>query len=40
MINLEELYKLQVLLKDFESVISSVDRNVNAIYKDIEGENT
>ena len=27
-----------MLLKDFESVISRVDRNVNAIYRDIEGE--
>ena len=37
-IKLEEFYKLRELLKDFIPVISRVDRNVDEIYKDIEGE--
>jgi len=34
-IQLEEFYKLRELLKDF---ISRIDRKVDKIYKDIEGE--
>jgi len=35
---LEQFYKLRELLKDFIPVISRIDRNVDKIYKDIEGE--
>ena len=37
-IKLEEFYKLRELLKDFIPVISKIDRNVDEMYKDIEGE--
>jgi len=35
---LEKLHKLQELLKEFKPVISRIDRNVEGISKDIEGE--
>ena len=42
MINLEEFYQireqLRELIKDFIPVISKIDRKVEDIYKDIEGE--
>ena len=34
-----EFHKLRELWKDFIPVISKIDRNVDKIYKDIEGEN-
>ena len=38
MIKLEEFSKLQELLQDFFPVVSRIDKNVDKIYKDIEGE--
>ena len=38
MIKLEEFDKLQQLLKGLPPVVSRIDRNVDKIYKDIEGE--
>jgi len=37
-IQLEEFYKLRELLKDFMPLISRIDKNVDKMYRDIEGK--
>jgi len=37
-IQLEEFYNLRELLKDFMPLISRIDKNVDKMYRDIEGE--
>jgi len=37
-IQLEEFFKLQELLKDFTPLISRIDKNVDKMYRNIEGE--